>query len=719
MTPKVSLDFETRSRVDIRKCGAYKYGEDPSTEALIVAIKQWETGEPTPLLSWDIRKPHNEALELLWMAIEFKWEIHAFNSQFEWVILKYVLPRQLGFPVPDIDTLRCTAALCRSAGQPGSLGQSAATLKVPMQKSAIGHSLIRKFSIPAANGEFVNWDDGDKFTLAGEKVTTQEAFEKFVQYCEQDVRTEMAVAKALSSFELKGLPLESFLATSRLNDRGVPVDSVTLEKATSLYLAHEKSLTARYKEITGVSPSQNAASLKWMLGQGYEGLNLNKASREAHQNGEFLSTKAREALKIKGELSFAAIKKIPAMVNWVMSDGRIRGSFMWCGAQKTWRWTSKGVQWQNMKKPGKSLRPVIEAAYQDIRKGTTLKDLKESYGNPYEVIASLARYFVRFPDRNIYDLDYASVEAVILPTLIGAKRILEKFRKGEDIYVSTGHRLEEYLKTKYDVPFSIDRDTAKTVVLATQFQGGWHAVFTATGGKWERKWCEAAAAIVRKENPEFPAAWRLFQDTFVQALDVPRKWHKATKYVSFGFLPGKPFPRMLMRLPSGRSIVMPYPEKNPQTMIKVEYLKPGTDEVEGKEWKAIAGHFEDRDALDNYLSSGRNKLRDNQRLARWFSTWDLSFWGHTTGVNYGRVKTYGGDLLQSATQGTGADLLAEGVIEAEKQGFDPFFLVHDQCLTPADGRKDQFIKAMCKVPEWFKGFMLDADADEVRSYCKS
>jgi hypothetical protein len=26
---------------------------------------------------------------------------------------------------------------------------------------------------------------------------------------------------------------------------------------------------------------------------------------------------------------------------------------------------------------------------------------------------------------------------------------------------------------------------------------------------------------------------------------------------------------------------------------------------------------------------------------------------------------------------------------------------------------------LCKVPEWFPGFPLEAETDEVRSYCKS
>ena len=41
------LDFETRSRADLKKVGAYRYASDPSTEILLCAIAQ---GTDEPLL---------------------------------------------------------------------------------------------------------------------------------------------------------------------------------------------------------------------------------------------------------------------------------------------------------------------------------------------------------------------------------------------------------------------------------------------------------------------------------------------------------------------------------------------------------------------------------------------------------------------------------------------------------------------------------------------
>jgi DNA polymerase len=712
----ISLDFETFSSTNLKALGAYKYAEGRDTEVLILAVQQHGSDE---VLSWDVRSKPNAAIALLRRAIEEKWEIHAFNVQFEWVILKYVCPRQFGFPVPDIGTMRCTAAMCRSAGLPPSLAKAATFLKLPILKDSIGHPLIRTFSVPNKKMGRKHWDTEGTFTLAGERVTYEQAFQKFVDYCVQDVRTEVAVANKMSAYELKGFPLEWFQLDMRMNDRGVPVDRVALQAAYEMFREKEQHLTDQFRAITNLGPSQNAKCLEWFRERGYLAPKLDKKHREEQVKRGNLTDEALEALRLKSLLAYAAVKKIPSMISRAMADGHIRGSFLWCGAQKTWRWTSQTPQWQNMKKPPKWLRPGIEGTYQTLKNQELCMDNFEFlYGPAYEVVASLARYFVRFPDANILDLDFSAVEAKILPFAICADRIMEKIRTGGDIYIGTAASLSQALKEKHTVGFDIDRETAKTIVLATQFQGGWHAVYTATGEKWNRAWCETAVQIVRKENPEFPVAWRAFQDSFVAAFHTPHKWIEATPYAAFAYVTKGPFPRMLMRLPSGRKITYPYPECNPITMVKVA-TKGADGKVIKREWVRESGHFEDEDSLAAVMKMGDPFFYPKSYIEASFPTHELSFYGHIKGVNYGRVPTYGGDLLQSLTQGIGADLLAHGAINADKAGFLPFFLVHDQALTPDDGRKEEFEKVMCSIPEWFQGFPLEATADSVRSYCKS
>jgi len=75
-------------------------------------------------------------------------------------------------------------------------------------------------------------------------------------------------------------------------------------------------------------------------------------------------------------------------------------------------------------------------------------------------------------------------------------------------------------------------------------------------------------------------------------------------------------------------------------------------------------------------------------------------------------------IAHNCTQGTGMDLLLHGCVAAERQGFEPFFVVHDQALASAKGGLDKFIAALCTRPPWFKDFPLEADGSVVASYCK-
>lgn len=676
---KLNLDFETRSPVDLQKCGAYKYAEHPDTEVLVIAVSV----DGGPVITWDKREAveGNAAVSALRSAVEQGTEITAFNSQFEFAILKHVCPRQFGFPAPNVNQMRCSKAVALNTGIPSSLEKAAAFLRLGDQKDPVGKALIRRFSVPREDGTFLEPDADETFTVGGKRVTTPQAFQMFVDYCHKDVVVEMAVADALKPFALKGISLEGFLMTARMNDRGVPIDVEAVRMADAMIRKHAATLSRRFKEITGLSPSQNKEALKWLKERGYKGPNLDKHSRPKFGNDPDMSADAREAVHILGEYSYAAVKKIPAYLNWAMSDGKVRGCFTWHGAGKTGRHTSQGIQLQNQKKPSKKLRPIIESAYDDLKSGIGIEDFSMLYGNPYEVIASMARYFIRFDDMEVYDSDFTSVEALILPKLIGAERILDRFRSGEDLYIPVANRL------------GFDRDVGKTITLAVQFEGGWRAVHKATGEKLSEKECRAAVKAVQEENPEFKPAWKKFHDTWMHALKNPGSWHEITKHVRYGYSKTRPFPRMLMELPSGRRICLPYPQADPMTMVKT--VRPDG----GAEWTRKKGHL-DLDEIEG------------------FHTYELSYWGHIKDAVWGRVSTRGGDQLQTATQATGGDLLVLGCIEAEKRGFLPFLTVHDQVLVPARGDIADLENALCKVPDWFDGFPLQAESKKVRSYCK-
>jgi DNA polymerase len=649
---RISLDFETRSRTDLKKVGHYKHAECSSTEVLVVAVREGLPEERRPVLTWNYRETSrtNPAIRLLRKAIEEGWEIHAWNAPFEWAILKNVCPRQFGFPTPDINNMRCTAAVARTAGCPPSLEKAGEFLKVELPKEKIGKSLIARFSSPL-KGEFLDPSDPKEITVGGTKMSAYKAFDLFVAYCARDVEVESDIAVKLAPFALHGATLESFQFDMRMNDRGIPVHVEALKHAQTLIEQHALTISSQFREITGVNPTQNARVLEWMKSKGYKGAKLNEEERTKYGSDPSMKPEAVAAMKLLEELAYAAVKKVKAMLTCVSDDGFIRGIFLWCGAQKTWRWTSKKVQVQNLKKPSKRIRKFIEQAFQDVVNKIDLETFAFFYGNPYEILACLSRYFIRYKDEKILDSDFSSVEARILPKLIGCDRILQKFIDGEDPYLDAAESVRKF------VP-DADRDMGKTLTLACQFGGGWTAVSNATKGKLNEKQCRDAVKAVREVNPEFKPAWNACFEGFMKALKNPERWHDVMGTISFKYAKGAPFPRVMMRLPSGRSICYPKPVAHPITMIQVKTIRRGGAQTSKSDWKRVKGHVESEEALR--VMGLRNSDTVCYEVTGNFQTHELTFYGHTKGVNYGDVRTYGGDLLQSC--------LAKGTLVVTSEG---------------------------------------------------
>ena len=79
---EISIDFETRSTVDLRKTGVYPYAAHPDTEVLCMA---WAVGDMEPML-W---LPGDPVPEDFLYADTFR----AWNAQFERIIMREVLGR--------------------------------------------------------------------------------------------------------------------------------------------------------------------------------------------------------------------------------------------------------------------------------------------------------------------------------------------------------------------------------------------------------------------------------------------------------------------------------------------------------------------------------------------------------------------------------------------------------------------------------------------------
>ena len=187
------VDFETRSRCDLKARGVYNYALDFSTEVLCMsyAFDDEEVRTWTP----DMGQWPDE-------VYEHTGQIRAHNAAFERLIFKHVLAGEF-----DDEQFYCTATQARANCMPGALGDVTRFCGVDQKKDYRGAQLIRWLCIPDKNGNFNS---------------NRELMQELVDYCAQDVRAMRAASKAMR--ELTEEELYDYHVNERINDRGILVD---------------------------------------------------------------------------------------------------------------------------------------------------------------------------------------------------------------------------------------------------------------------------------------------------------------------------------------------------------------------------------------------------------------------------------------------------------------------------------------------------------------
>lgn len=679
------LDFETFSTADLRSYGAYRYAADTSTEILLCAVARH--GEAPLLWSATGQPDKPAALALLKeMCEDPEAVIYAHNAQFEAAICRYLWEDTFNLPCPKLDQWRCTAAMARRAAIPSSLEQAASFLKLDAQKDNRGKALIKLFSVP------------QKPTKKQPKTRIlpkdePEQFHEFGQYCKQDVVTEMAVHNKLKAFEMQGETLEAFHFDMRMNERGVPVNVGALEIAEKLVNEYDTKNTEDFRAMTGLNPTQRGKVLEWMQERGFPGKNMQAATVdqiiEDGAEAYGMTPEAFAALKLKRLSGFAALKKIPTMLNAACpEDNRVRGSLMWSGAERTHRWAGRIIQPQNFR------RPTIantEHLYRVLKSGNLdVESLELIYESPLEAIASCIRHFIE-PESSFHidlhrhndeepgmflDADYSAIEARIVLWLAGQEDGLQLFRDKKDPYIAMASKI-------FGVPVDdINKDqrfVGKQSVLGAGYGMGpdkFRATALQFGRDLSQEISEKAIKTFREVNFKIPAMWRAFDQAAKEAIANPGKVVKANDKVKFAVTNKPGFPALVMQLPSGHNLIYPHPK-----------VAPAVKKYRGEEY-----------TTDEISFIGK-------RLSKWQ-----------------RIGTYGGSLVENATQAVAGDLMTHGALKADSLGYKIFMLVHDQALAEFDPTTGQtiegFCDALCTLPAWAEGLPLEAEGGLVPFYKK-
>jgi len=366
----LSLDVESRSAVDIKKAGAYRYWEDSSTSLWCACyafddepVETWLPGEPCPpRVAEHVAKGGTVA---------------AWNAAFERLAWRHALAPRHGWPMPALEQFDDTAAWGAAMGLPRALGDAAKAMGLPEEKDDEGRRLMLQMAKPRqpkAKGAPPHrpWveNEAGEFRWRGmpgsNDVREAAMLPRLVEYCIKDVEAERALRRVL--LPLSPEEREVYLMDQRMNDRGVAID-VTLVRAllqivnqAKADLDRKMALATNYavKSCSAVAQIKawlNAREAGWTV-WGQMALDecdrtdplvssLAKAKLAKLLKGDEISEQGKAVLRIRQEAAKSSTAKLNAMLACVCEDGRARGMHLYHGAG-TGRWSGRLIQTQNM-----------------------------------------------------------------------------------------------------------------------------------------------------------------------------------------------------------------------------------------------------------------------------------------------------------------------------------------------------------------------------------
>lgn len=650
----LSIDVETFSDVDLKKCGVYKYASSPNFEILLfgvsvnggkVTVYDLASGDTVP----------EDIIRALSDNSVIKW---AYNASFERVCLSVWLRRNYpqyfsSYSIED-DTVRnyldpsswrCSLVWGAYMGLPLSLEGIGKVLKLENQKMAEGKALIRYFCVPckptkANGGRMRNLPEHDPVKWS-----------TFIAYNKRDVETEMAIQQKLSKFPVPDFLWEEYHLDQEINDRGIQLDMVLVEQAIAIDNRSREELSAKMRQLTALENPNSVQQMKeWLTKHGLEVDSLDKKAVK-----ELLKTappELAEVLELRRQLAKSSVKKYQAMQNAVCTDGRARGMFQFYGANRSGRWAGRLIQLQNLPQ---NHMAHLEDAGSLVRSGDYAL-LSALYDSVPEVLSELIR--TAFVPRDGYKFivsDFSAIEARVLSFLAGESWRLKVFAENGDIYCASASAMFHVPVEKHGQNAHL-RQKGKIAELALGYGGSVGALKSM--GALEMGLAEEELQPLvdawRTSNPNIVQLW-WDVDNAVKAT-VRQRLDTETHGIRFRYRSGMLF----IILPSGRQLC---------------YVKP---------------------------KMGTNKFGGDS----------VTYEGVGSTKKWERIESYGPKFVENIVQAISRDILMYAI-----RTLSHCFIVghvHDELIIECSMgvSMDAVCEQMGRTPPWIEGLNLRADGYE-------
>lgn len=719
------FDLETRSPVNIKKEGLWRYATHPETEILCVSMLF--RGGPDDGLSGVWAPPErrfpgariDDRLVVAWnQHVNEGGFVVAWNAQFDRLVLQEVARRRglndPGLPLmhPLIEQTLCAQAQAESYSLPGKLAKAAEALRVPVQKDRRGPMLLARFSNTARpwRPEDPNFatDLADLWTYAmKDTIAMSQVWDRCRPWA--------------------GPEWEDYHVVERMNERGILCDIDFAEAATSFSAAEMESINRDLEAVTGIEGITIRKSLAktaflWDLLQGTElqemmlvptvrkrkrviaksaGKGVQQAIRDRLEDfdesgkEEVLGYAKRESLRAfldvldRGNSSASA--KFAKMVGTHV-DGRLRHQFR-CSPTITGRHAGRGVGFDNLFRtalePGllgmHQSDPALDAIdcitgvepYDTLSIEERVALLEQFYQLPFaRILARLVRPALVAPEgQYLVWGDWNAIEPRVLAWLAESEVAIRPWREGEDPYCQQAIALYE-LKCTWqelrkrakagDPEASFQRLIGKITILALGYQGGAGALMGMArnyGVRLREREAERFKERFRASNPWLLRFWKKLEDALWGVVNGPHGTAARVGRIKYRRV-GRD---VWCLLPDGRPIV--YPDVRVEEKYKERFDAVVTTVTYRKRW----------------------------------------------GDSVVRGELYGGILCENATQGTAASLLRHGMRTVDARGLQLLAPRHDEMMLetqPGDDPADvaaELKRLMEEVPPWAEGLPVAAE----------
>lgn len=701
MSGIIFLDSETRSPLDIRATGAYRYTHHPKTDVTIWAYASSEDFGSlwSPEWAWH-KNPDKYPEALLEHALAGGYLV-AWNAFFDRHVWNEVMVKKYGWPATKREQWLCAQVQAEGNNLPGGLAKAAECANVKHQKDPVGKRLMDLL----ANGTREDWNP--------EHFEAPENMGRFRGYCLYDVLSMRDIWHATRPLTLD--EWADYHASEMINDRGVKVDKDFATCAMNYANAEFADLNKEIAEVSGdrrMTVTAHVRKARWLYDELHpceelqelvtrppkkkgdpERYSCDRSTREIVLERLSVPDIAKlfhvkhlgdiiDFLEIIEAGNSAAVRKFTAMSNQAYHD-RVYGQYSCNGAGQTGRFSSRGIQIHNLiRAPLEKGNPnrAIDAI-EDIMNGMLPEDLVDKYNLPLSrLLARLIRpSFIADEGNVLVWADWDQIEGRTLPWLSkspGGDKKLRLYESGIDVYKVAAAIL---FNMKYEdiKDESEQRQVGKVSELALGF-GGAAGAFKAMGKNYgvvlPTDQIQTIVYAWRNNNSWCPDFWAQLWDTVLAAYRSPGTWFSAGR-VSYLFHPNLMRGTLICKLPCGRWLTYPQFKRE-----RIEYVD----------------------------DDGRTKTRMRTSFVKGF------------GSGYARVDLWYGTLAENITQGTAASALRYALRQVAE---DVVLHTHDEivceCSIDAEAQvKKRLRQAMTKLPEWADGLPLSVSFDSGPFYTK-